>query len=59
MSKALMTILASLTVAACGGKKAAEPTTTGSTASTSTAGGLAACIEVMTKSRECPWWKRG
>lgn len=57
MSKALITILFSipLTLSACGGKKA-EPTTTtgtGSTATTSTEGGKAACVEVMTKSREC------
>ena len=56
MSKALMTILFSLplTIAACGGKKA-EPTTTAtqSSASTSTEGGKAACVDVMTKGREC------
>ena len=57
MKKALMTILFSipLTVAACGGKKSEPTTTTGtaSTASTSTAGGKAGCVEVMTKNREC------
>ncbi|MBA3451481.1 MAG: hypothetical protein H0T42_00125 [Deltaproteobacteria bacterium] len=58
MRNALISILLSLvplTVAACGGKKAPEPTTPGTTSSSSTtvAGGQAACVEVMTRGRTC------
>ncbi len=52
MTKTLMTILISV-VAACGGSKKPDGTTTGTPVPTSAGDSKATCVEVMTKNREC------